>query len=383
VGAFWKADQTGERLIRIETTATAAFGNWTAQVIEGEDWITLDKTMTTDTNVGWINPAQDGNGDFGNAADFDTKHPVTGGDWWVKGKMDANNPIYFRIGLKSKWNDNPNYNPDTAPARYGVVLLSYNNNSKTQRIWIRQGDEADYVFNDAARPNAKPFPPYNLTAATFNAPVTLDRDPTIPGVFTEYPSQGGAYWQWSSTDRERYAWAPVGDLPAGQWTESPTNTAWSTSGAINESCPAGYSRPGLSTLTQSLWSVPTTNLSASIKDNVTWGCYADGWFDRQRIVNSPGTSGKTNAAVSAGNNKVAYNGLVFFNPDSGASLFVPAVGQRVVTTAAVNLAGDTGPYWLTDGIGASGNVFTVSLSKGGGLGGNTSSYARSIRCVKE
>jgi hypothetical protein len=390
VGAFWKADQTGERLIRIARpttgTMTVADGKWTAQVVEGEDWIVLDKTMTSDTKVGWITPTADGTAVFGNDPAFETnatRQLTTTGDWWVKGKMDAANPaIYFRIGLKS-----PLPGGATAAPRYGVVLLTYKDNSLSQRIFIRQGEEADYVFNDAARPNAKPFPPYNLTAAMFNASVSINGatdDPVLPSaIFTDYPSQGGAYWQWSSTDRERYAWAPVGDLPAGVWTENPTNTAWSTSGATNESCPAGYSRPNLSTLTQSLWSVPTTNLSATVKDNVTWGYYADGWFDRQRIVNGPGTAAKANAAVSAGNNKVAYNGLVFFNPDSGASLFVPAVGQRVTTTSAVNLAGDTGTYWLTDVANGGCDVFTVSLSKGGGLGGNLSSYARSIRCVKE
>jgi hypothetical protein len=87
VGAFWKAGQTGERLIRFPRPGTGYDGAWTATVIEGEEWITLDKEMTTDANVGWrtdLTPAET-SVENGNDAGFDLRHKITDGRDYVAG----------------------------------------------------------------------------------------------------------------------------------------------------------------------------------------------------------------------------------------------------------------------------------------------------------
>ncbi len=124
VDAFWGADQTGERLVDISSGADN--GDWIAIVVEGEDWIHLDTRASTAT------------GDIGvDDPEFDESHIVVGNLKYVGGAVSSQSPgIYFRIGLNSC------YTPTTeAPARYGVVLLSYANHTKMQLISIRQGDE--------------------------------------------------------------------------------------------------------------------------------------------------------------------------------------------------------------------------------------------------
>ncbi len=123
-GAFWKVDQTGERLIDIASVPDT--GDWTAIVAEGEEWIHLDTRASTATDMTDVD-------DPG----FDESHIVAGNLKNVGGTVGPGSPdIYFRIGLNSR------YTPTTdAPARYGAVLLSYANHTKMQLISIRQGND--------------------------------------------------------------------------------------------------------------------------------------------------------------------------------------------------------------------------------------------------
>jgi len=408
VGAFWKCSQTGERLIRIAAPgSSAANGKWAAQVVVGTDWIILDKEMTGDANVGW---RTDNNPNElfvqnGNDAGFDVANKVSGNATAVTGTLDANNPIYFRIGLKDAITDGTH--------RYGMVVLTYKDNTLKQRIWIRQGEGDDYVMRNSdaissgglsERTACRQLSPYNLTVPQnyFNQQV-YQYGTTTGGAtaskFTDYPSQAGALFQWASENNNRVAWNPITtSVTATLWNSSP-GTWWNATNTADETCPQGYHRPadgvedaaatfpmsatnmGLSEMRQSLWSNPDAGIAGSTANNV-WGYYADGFFDRRQIGKSPTNSGSL--AVSIGYNDVAYIGRLFYNPNSGsyASIFFPAAGCRSATSGSLDAAGKSGYYWSSSSTsgrdGWSLNVFDTFA----GQLNQTRSCGYSIRCVK-
>nr|AIA99561.1 hypothetical protein [uncultured bacterium contig00003(2014)] len=402
VGAFWRNDQSGERLIRIPSGA--GNGDWTAIVAEGEDWIHLDTEMTSDPNVGWLDGANETDVIDGNDPGFDDTYFVNGNLKDVHGEVNTDNPeIYFRIGLNSQ------YAPtDNAPARYGVVLLAYGGNTNMQRIWIRQGEGADYVFKNSDPVNSAGitsrtvtvrFSPYNLTAETFGVSVSINGatdDPAFqPAVFSDYPSQAGAYWQWASSTQPRYAYSPVGNAATNYNGNSgvPT-TDWATNGAINESCPTGYRRPydgpisgyvniaGISQSEplQSLWLNPQLYLDYN-QDNASIGYYADGFFDRRQLETPDGTPSTSGSTVAANTLDVAYRGCVFHNPTSHASLFIPFSGSRD-SNNSLALPGQALNMW-TCGTTTTSNYGTEIFSNNNMIGMNNAIkyLASAIRCV--
>ena len=423
VGAFWRANQKGERLIRIPRPTTAPVnaidGPWTATVIAGSDWITLDKQMTTDPNYAYY-PTGTPNESLVHSyenSQFDALHSVNGGDFIVGGTVSAANPqIYFRIGLKSTIN--------TANHRYGVILLTYTNGgvTATRRMWIRQGDEADYLMryedpinsgglNSNTRPAAVQFLPYNTTYNPLPARVPLNN-----GMMTLYPTQTGAFFQWSNMNgNERIAWDPYtvaaqtgwnGVAENGYWTDVNNNPILA---GTHETCPSGYRRPTdgstytfvgetlsvqnmlLSETRQSLFVYPVNTNAAVSMTNDAWGYYADGFFDRRTITDAPTAYpdevyNGINSSVSIGNSNIAHVGRILFNPNSTsyASLFFPASGGRELTNnGLLYMAGFRSAYWTSstfNGIG-SGMMFIFDsnfFSVRGSLGG----YAYPIRCVK-
>jgi hypothetical protein len=372
VGAFWKADQTGERLIRIRrpTTGTlnAADGAWNATVIVGGEWIVLDTKSSDDQQVWTNNPTSSGN-----VSGFDATYAVNSTSRTVTGTMDLSNPqIYFRIGLTSKYVATPDH-----PVRYGVVMLTYKNNALKHRIWIRQGEEADYLICNGApvctdpthgsaylagpRTVTKRFTPYNLTADLLDQAVMSQADasitPALPGNrsrFTDYPSQAGAFFQWSQHAatqtfvRTRWAWNPhISTIPTSPptqtWQTSAASGYWDAIKANQETCPPGYRRPNdgltngpedgnhiqISELRQSLFEHPKKGENyANDPTNNVYGYYADGFFDRRLI-----TIFNSYSSVATGTKDVAYAGRVFYNAFTGydhanASLFFPDAGFR-------------------------------------------------------
>lgn len=75
--------------------------------------------------------------------------------------------------------------------------------------------------------------------------------------------------------------------------------------------------------------------------NTTFTFYSDGFFDR-RPIKEPSSG---NYGVSPGNSKVAYQGMLFFNPDTYASVFFPSSGRLNNTSGDLQGIGSTGYYW--------------------------------------
>jgi len=440
VGAFWRADQTGERIIRIVNVPAGSDGGWTAVVSWydprwtplGSDGIALSTAPTLDGGVTWA--AGDSPGDA-------ESYPVNGNAQFVSGTVAVGQAIIFRIGLQRKFSDTGMYKADnpanpadvpdyatTFPARYAVVVLSYNNGAKVQKIFLRQGEGSDYVMrptdastgayvNPAGRPAAARFSPYNLTAGNMNQQVDIPGTvPAVnPGKFTQYPSQAGAYFQWARANDSylRYAWdAYLPGAPAGTnitlWSTYP-NTYWtdaSNLGATNETCPQGYRRANdgptdnISAMTstsptvaadmaksesrQSLYEVPQFYTTGTTANNV-YGYYADGFFDRRRITNGPaGSTPGTNSTVSVSTRDIAHIGRLFFNKYNNASLFFPSAGRRLYNDATLVEAGTYGYYWTSSSppdnsqgwmsIVTSANAYQYSSYR---------SYGFPIRCVHQ
>jgi len=353
VGAFWRANQRGERMVRIPVTGTANLGPWRADVIwlDGQwnrvanDGVALsldgfDSGSLSTRGISWTNmlssPSDPDTGGF----------YVTGNAVSVGGTLSANGHIEFRIGPQSTYT--PTLND---PVRYGLALLTYGVPAKMQKIYLRQGDDADYLMrptdnvpNNAvpSRDHAKKFSPYNLTAQTFNTAVTINGSVGAnPGMFTLYPTMSGAFFQWANVNATRYAWTPNGTYSG--WQNNAPATYWDAIMATHESCPINYRRPtdGVnngpitvlqataveSEMRQSLYLNPLNGQNNST-DNSVWGYYADGYFDRRAITVAPGVTGSGLTAVSQQNSDVAYIGRLFFNPNTNASLFFPASGGR-------------------------------------------------------
>ena len=371
-GAFWKANQKGERLIRIDMGTNAANqGAWTAKVAwvdprfgnVSEVVLSTDMIDNTSLAARGISFTTDMNPDAYGAPE---SYPVTGNNTTVGGTVNSSNRfIFFRVGLRSY------YTPTTAhPARYAVILLTYNNGARQQRIFVRQGEDADYLMtpddraggdmNANSRPAAKKFAVYNLTATTLDATVNMRG-----AVFVNYPTQAGALFQYANTYTGtqflggiRWAYNPhTLNPPALTWQPLNPSVYWDMLAANHEISPVGYRRPYEGVIhrdepctdlndfemRQSLYLNPRKGYNtASETSNSMWGYYADGFFDRRRIVD--------NNNVAHGTRDIAYIGELFYNPIQGsdrynASLFFPAAGWRYPDEGVLVTAGSDGSYW--------------------------------------
>lgn len=433
VGAFWKAGQTGERIIRINVGADATnVGPWIASVAWMDSgWANGDIVMSTDATL-------DANVDFttkktpGNAESY----LVNSTRSLVSGTVAANGYIYFRIGLKSTFTAS-----DAKPARYAVVSLRYGNPVKEQLLYLRQGHDPDYLMRTnetgtpnstiPSRPNVVRFSPYNLTATTMtNGGLLVVNHPILvplvnPGTFTEFPTQTGAFFQWASTLHPLVAYNPCNPVsgltdwsvlvPILSWTEGliPGNLLSVT----QEGCPKGYTlsygtsvdfrRPnnGItnallaaptssnSEILQSLWLAPQA-VSTNNTLNFMYGYYADGFFDRRMLESATGiTYPSVNQVVSQGNNDIACAGSLLVNPVTNASIFFPATGYRSSANSlngALDATGVIGAY-LTSSSFSTTESWVFTLGNFGGVGGltNTAFQAHGnkaagspIRCVR-
>jgi hypothetical protein len=364
-GAFWRADQTGERLIAIKPNKT-----WSAFVLDSApggsgDWVAIDTKPSTDTGVG-STPAMNGNDDG-----FDSRHAVESSASWAMGQTDASGG-YFRIGARNAFAATHEH-----PARYATVLIVDGNitdqtHNASRLLYLRQGHDADYIMRPdagggdngtmATRPLARRFSPYNLTAGEFlGGTATQTQSPAVgarKGVFTDYPTKAGAQFQYAPTYGV-YAFNPATptstpDKYNAAETAVDERTNWNAISHIYETCPRGYRRPthgdytkptaaldvNMSELSQSLFSNTGTGMGNSV-----WGYYADGYFDRHTPETS--ASGKARSAVNPLGYNVAYAGLLFYNTATNASIFLPASSSRTVPQGGLLNAGAHASFWST------------------------------------
>jgi|GEM_PF-2338459 len=423
-GAFWRWDQKGERIIRIPVTGLANIGPWSAAVVwmdsqwaptSGDNVLLdinqLDKVSLIARGITWNAGTEDPNTPLNEPENF----TVMSGTPIVAGVAAEGDTIQFRIGLQQNFGA---YNSATNPARYAMLVISYGTPAKGHKIFIRQGEGDDYVMRptDGTRGlDAMKFSPFNITkAAPMNAPVSpmgALSHANPPAVFTDYPSQAGALFQWEnsgvgSTDRVLYAWdAFTPGIPSSVsgWSNVYLANLWTGDtppfGSLHESCPAGYRRPNDgntiaaitgppvagSEIRQSLYTNPATT-TTSVVTNSVWGYYADGFFDRREIVNALATSAPgANSAVSVGKANIAYMGRLFFNPTTQASLFLPAAGYRYYTTGTLYSPGANGRYHTSTSYSTAYPWYLsfTSTASNQAYATNYRSYAYSVRCVKD
>ena len=142
-----------------------------------------------------------------------------------------------------------------------------------------------------------------------------------------------------------------------------------------------------------------------ILEEIKYGFYADGFFDRRPIVERDMIdgiergSGKVSKykGVSLDTTEAAYGGVLIFNPDNNASIFFPAAGRRWHTDGSLEYASETGYYWSSSA--APGWTDTSSGEEKGSAHGNiwgieynylattpkssSHQFGFTIRCVKE
>ena len=382
VGAFWRHNQFGERLIRMTQPTNNA---WTA--VATVPWIQL---CLEPSPHGFPSPLTPGIAD---TPLLPAVEPHQG--TYVTGSGTA---INFRIGIRACALVEGHNAPASATAapRYGQVIVTHNNNATTHIIWVRQGEAADFIMRPPTHPSggdpmtvagigitnenrnaARRISPYNLTAQTLNQSVGTRAQQTDPvwlanaannrSRFTQYPTQTGAFWQWGQTGVTiRRAWSPIG-APVAGWSNVDMPNFWGAPQnhhILHEVCPPGYRRPADGTLTanmeitnigaanmrlselrQSLFLNPQNNTASSVTNSV-WGYYADGFFDRRTITNLTGgvPTAATAHTVDWNTTNIAHRGTLFFNPASGASVFLPAAGGRSGIGALGNV-GTVGYFW--------------------------------------
>lgn len=404
VGAFWRKDQTGERIIKIGVGTTAGnLGDWAASVVWTDvNWAEDDIILSTEAGESDAILYTD---DPGLAEDYQVDDNQSA----VGGTVASGGTILFRIGLKTKWSEHANYDPENTPARYAVILLSYNNYTKHQKIFLRQGEDADYLmrptdpgtanggWDGLSRPMARKFSPYNLTHPDLKTADEANTDWTAianhpqvpartslaaadaPDYFTDFPTQVGALFQWANTNQPRRAYHPAN--PSGAitgWQNNYTSGYWDSfytaedtgkNNHLHETCPPGWRRPadgpinkavgtgyathiGESEARQSLWLKPQTGSNDLNSENAIFGYYADGLFDRRPI--------SSNAVISSSAN-VASSGCLFFNLTNNASFFLPTWHTRLQTGGSLNSASNKSARSWTSSFTASANRWMVYM----------------------
>lgn len=373
VGAFWRNDQYGERII---TGQHADYGlpdrlvYWKAEV--GDDpygMVILSSTPSFDPKVGTDNPG-----------DAEKYRVIPNSQKGEEGSsVEGHNRIYFRIGLKGT-------NPDPTKPRYATVIVTYmlwGGSEKHFPLYLRQGEEPDFLYaNEGTRTGSRRFSVYNVTHQSFKF------NPGI-GVFStavtktttahvDFPTQAGAHFQWAKLSNygvnggtnplDAYnnygyrAFNPSFDITPNvskeQWGSTvyaTTHLLWNNFKNTYEICPPGYRRPNdgavtavqaNNTSTAALQSEMRASLLQTpmagdgneklagktnyykpqvLKNGLTFGFYADGYFDRRPIkrYETKGVFG-----VSLGNAGAAYWGCLFFNPTNNKSIFFPSAGRR-------------------------------------------------------
>lgn len=295
-GAFFRENETGERIVTGQIhRVDGELGEWNVEVDpEYVNDIVLSTTPSFDPHVGTDNP--------GNAE----KYPVVPNEYREETgtNVSGRGRMYYRIAWKTP---NPSTETDDEgkkKPRYAVLTCRFPSNTtgtrSSHKIYLRQGEAADYVMLNGdtfdvkddvgetgiilPRNKSVKIPPFNITDPLMynKGPEYTNYYETTPvggGVFVDFPSQAGAFYQWvvpTTSDQVRRAFHPTlpitGAMPgwlqgnsayptyggspiwadsAGEAApEGPSNVSaeWQPHyepgyGALFETCPPGYRRP--------------------------------------------------------------------------------------------------------------------------------------------
>ena len=297
IGAFWKHNETGERLIRMKGD-----GDWVAEITSGvNDGLNADVVMLAELPSGYSKiQGVEINGEIEQIPESEGKTTLSG-----------SGNISFRIGLKSSL-----ATAETSP-RYGEVTIT-NGDDKTI-IYLRQGESASPLYGDVA------FAVYNVAYTESESQFE----------FVGFPTMAGGFKRWSS---DKIIYPPTGSVDS--WDDIDENL-------IADVCPNGYVIPSFSDMNNLLNVI--NNESNEI--GYVGGLYADGYFDRKAIKVETVRSGAKDKeehhsfSVEQGND-IAYNGFVIYDESNNASLFFPTPGYRNEDGLLTD-AGYRGIYWST------------------------------------
>lgn len=365
LGAFWKNDERGERLVQIpqcsyiyNNSPLPLYGRWVAKVIAGQDFIRLEEW---DEGLTMTNGVFDGDPE-GRLIEGN-KQDIAGKDFMVR----------FRIGLTSTNKGNPN--------RYGLIQLIYQEKRPGGSSWydykisnfifVRQGEAPDnlltpgqtyYSAKDGSTTVVAPdvkFSPYELIDPQEGTGGDNVTDHTLladgeRAVLAPYPTWYGYEFQWG----QGRAYHP------GPYNKNNALTGWISSVTdadklpteYREVCPEGYITPPTQIDgTDIHWGIccvypggPQYTTYTNLNTGAHPGIYLDGYQDRRIEVTNgdiPDTYEnvwdivaynhaieKTYAhyteATSEGDilkNKMFSLGYLAFNPETMASLYFPIV----------------------------------------------------------
>lgn len=405
VGAFFRNDEVGERVI--SGNRYSYWHQWTAEVPDKyKNFIKLSTTPSFDPNIGTNNP------------DDPEKYPVTPNSHKGENgqKVVGRGRIYFRVGLYNKQTlEQPQYGKVNITYENSVngQVRTYQTT-----LYVRQGENPDFLVRSGSSGTnfGKKFAAFNLTATAFktNPDITsewveFDFNNRYKEIdFVDYPSQSGAFFQWgfpvNNASQAYRAYHPTNrNLQNSDWSISSWHSSrfttypfWNPSTGNKmadyyDISPKDFERPsdgpndriatnsGNNTnIYQSAWRMSlftpfikgnsstdtywypydanykTDIYNPVILDNLIYGNYADGFFDRRPIQSGEMIDGMNREAanntiqytgVSIHNTLAAFRGVLLFNPDTDASLFFPAAGRRTSVDGSLEFTGQTGYYW--------------------------------------
>ena len=289
VGVFHREDEMGERIISTQLPRLTAQGNaigyWNVEVDDPyKSLVVLSTTPSFDPHAGTDDPGEPE--DYPVRPNEYKKAEVDNDGTKISGK----GRVYFRVGWRG-------VNPNSGAAgqkdpRYATLTITFTQAGTTvggwqpsYKIYLRQGEADDYIMRpetaiadgplqSQSRNYARKFSPFNLTDPDMknkddSYSLLYAQTPKRQGVFVDYPTQAGAFYQWglpktnnSLTDYFRRAYHPT--LPAatgypstGYWSQDYVSKIpmWASSGpgattdyeygygSEFEVCPTGYHRP--------------------------------------------------------------------------------------------------------------------------------------------
>ncbi len=289
VGTFHRENEVGERIISTQvprlTNQGNAIGYWDVVVDDPyKSQIILSTTPSFDPYAGTDTPGEPE--DYSVRPNEYKRVEVDNDGTKITGK----GRIYFRVGWRG-----PNPNSGGAGQklpRYATITVTFTQAGTaaggwrpSYKIYLRQGEADDYIMKpettiadgplkDQSRNYARKFSAFNLTDPDMkneddSYSLLYAQTPKRQGVFVDYPTQAGAFYQWglpktdnSLTGYFRRAYHPAqpaatGYPSTGYWSQNYVSKIpmWASSGpgattayeygygSEFEICPTGYHRP--------------------------------------------------------------------------------------------------------------------------------------------